>query len=100
MVEEESIALNQTVLTNRQAHADLLRRLKTREVAQQATWRDGWEADLERWRLLRMRHTLDAFCARMRSAEFADPPRAERTAPYALKQEEVRRWIRLFSNSF
>lgn len=94
LVEEESLALNQTVLTNRQAHADLLARLKTREVAQQATWRDGWEADLERWRLLRMRHTLGAFCARMASAEFADPP--ERNAELgAVKREEVKNLKRI-----
>lgn len=88
-MEEESLGLNQTVLSNRQAHAELIRRLKTREVEQQDTWRGAWEKDLERWRLLRMRHTIDAFQARMRSPEFADPP--ERNEHLAMiKRDEVR----------
>jgi hypothetical protein len=89
LVEEEAMGLNQTVLSNRQAHAELLRRLRTREVEQQDTWRGAWEKDLERWRLLRMRHTIDAFQARMRSPEFADPPeRNEHLA--SIKRDEVR----------
>jgi hypothetical protein len=89
LVEEESLGLNQTVLSNRQAHAELILRLRTREVEQQDTWRGAWEKDLERWRLLRMRHTIDACQACIRSPEFADPP--ERNEHLAMiKRDEVR----------
>jgi cation transport regulator ChaC len=70
----ETMALNKASIEDRRGMAELLRRLRVREVEKERFERAAWVAALEKWRNLRTDHSINVFVQRIRSDEFADPP--------------------------
>eukprot|EP00232_Nephroselmis_pyriformis_P010039 CAMPEP_0182902436 /NCGR_PEP_ID=MMETSP0034_2-20130328/30461_1 /TAXON_ID=156128 /ORGANISM="Nephroselmis pyriformis, Strain CCMP717" /LENGTH=1432 /DNA_ID=CAMNT_0025037103 /DNA_START=83 /DNA_END=4378 /DNA_ORIENTATION=- len=73
-VEKEALQVNLAILENRRVHAELIRRLQTQEVKQEKERRERWVEGMQRWRMLRTRHTIATFKARILSEEFQEPP--------------------------
>ena len=72
-VEAEAMKLNREVLKNQRTYADLMRRLKTREIDLEKQKIEEWRAAMEQWRALRTNHTIKTFTDRIESTEFTEP---------------------------
>ena len=72
-VEAEAMKLNREVLKNQRTYADLMRRLKIREIDLEKQKIEDWQAAMEQWRALRTNHTIKTFTDRIESTEFTEP---------------------------
>ncbi|GBG79421.1 hypothetical protein CBR_g29568 [Chara braunii] len=88
-VEEESLSVDRTILINRRAHADLLKKLKLREVQLESERLELWEKSFIRWRSLKAKFKIDQFKLRLATDEFAAPPQRQ-SMLHALQGDQER----------
>ena len=108
IVEAEAFDLNTVLTKNRQAHAELLGVMRTKQIEISVTVLHEWDVAKTRWRLLRHRKAIGTFHADMQGADYTEPSdrqqfmtefRAQQTERHACRMAALKDLARLDANN-
>lgn len=75
VVEAEALQVNRGALTDQNSFAALVSKLRVAEVQLEKGKREEFDRGVAAWRVLRTQHAIRGFVERLRSDEFAQPPK-------------------------
>ncbi|XP_071821141.1 coiled-coil domain-containing protein 180-like isoform X2 [Apostichopus japonicus] len=99
LIERESQIINQTLLSNQRAYADLLARLMKTDIERDKNHRTHWEGRVEDWKRLNTEIVIQKFTEFMDDSSITDPPiiKVILTELYHEQQTINQRRINLFN---
>ncbi|KAI8518615.1 hypothetical protein Bbelb_046320 [Branchiostoma belcheri] len=88
-MEKEAMEINQSVLANKRAYADLFARLMTADVEREKKQHLQWLDRVGDWRELNTKRTIEQFREFMQSAPVVQPPGADQVLEHLLTEQKA-----------
>ncbi|XP_066293451.1 coiled-coil domain-containing protein 180-like [Branchiostoma lanceolatum] len=88
-MEKEAMEINQSVLANKRAYADLFARLMTADVEREKKQHLQWLDRVGDWRELNTKRTIEQFREFMHSAPVVQPPGADQVLEHLLTEQKA-----------
>ncbi|XP_051017528.1 coiled-coil domain-containing protein 180 [Acomys russatus] len=95
LIDKEAMAMNQALLGNRRAIAQLLVNLTEATLQQELDNRHRWQGLVDAWKALKKEALLQSFSDFMASEEIQEPPAVQKELDEMLKNQQVLQKVRL-----